>query len=444
MSIFDDLKTILNCKIYTDITKKSLYATDASAYRQMPEAVVLPETNNDIQKLIQFAYKNNLSLIPRGAGTSLAGQVVGKGIVVDISKHFTNILEINTNEHWVKIEPGVILSELNRELKNHNLFFGPETSTANRVTMGGMVGNNACGLHSIKYGSTRDHLLEVKGFLSDGSEVTFGEISEPDFLLKLKLNTLEGEIYRKFDQILSKKENIEHIFDNFPHKNLKRRNTGYALDFIADTEVFSKSENKLNLAKIIAGSEGTLFFISEIKLNLVKLPPKRKALVCVHFEKLEQSFEANLIALKYNPTAVELMDKTILDLTEGNKEQNKNRFFINGKPEAILIVEFVAHNEKTIIENAQAMEKEMQNAGFAYHFATIWDDETKKVWDLRRAGLGILSNIPGDARPVSLIEDTAVDVNVLPSYLKEFNLIMQKYKLSCVYHAHIGSGELGN
>ena len=442
MSILEELKKTLDCEIYTDIAKRALFATDASAYRQIPAAVVFPETKKDIQNLVKFAYQKEVSLIPRGAGTSLAGQVVGKGIVVDISKYFTKIIEINTEQKWVKIEPGVILSELNRELKNYNLFFGPETSTANRVTIGGMVGNNACGLHSVKYGSTRDHLLEIKGFLSDGSEVTFGEISKDEFSQKLKLNTLEGEIYRKFKQILSNKENIEHIFDNFPHKNLKRRNTGYALDFIADTEIFSKSENKLNLVKLIAGSEGTLFFISEIKLNLVKLPPKRKALVCVHFEKLEQSFDANLIALKYNPTAVELMDKTIIDLTKDNKEQNKNRFFIKGKPEAILIVEFVAHDETTILENAKAMEKEMIEAGFAYHFVTIWDDDTKKVWDLRRAGLGILSNIPGDARPVSLIEDTAVDVNVLPDYLKEFNLIMQKHKLACVYHAHIGSGEL--
>ncbi len=442
MSRIKELKELLKCEIYTDLGKRALFATDASAYREMPEAVVFPKDKNDIKTLIKFANKNKLAIIPRGAGTSLAGQVVGKGIIVDLSKYMTNILEINENEHWIKIQPGVILSELNRNMQKYKLFFGPETSTANRVTIGGMVGNNACGLHSLVYGSTRDHLLELEGFLSDGSEVVFGELSKDEFDKKLKLQTLEGNIYRKFKEILSEKDNIEHILDNYPHKNLKRRNSGYALDFLADTDIFTNSNKKFNIAKLIAGSEGTLFFITEIKLNLVHIPAKNKALICVHFDKLEQSFLANLIAIKYNPTAVELMDKTILDLTKNNKEQNKNRFFVKGEPAAILIVEFVAEEKEIITQKAKNLEEEMRKAGFGYHFALIWNKETNKVWDLRRAGLGVLSNISGDARPVSLVEDTAVDVNVLPEYMKEFDLLMKKYKLSCVYHAHIGSGEL--
>ena len=429
-------------KIYTDHFHKAIYATDASAYRQIPAGVAFPENENDLIVLLQKAKDEKTSLIPRGAGTSLAGQVVGSGIVVDVSKTMTKILEVNTNEQWVRVQPGVILSELNRHLFQFGLFFGPETSTANRVTLGGMVGNNACGLHSLVYGSTRDHLLEVKAVLSDGSKVVFGELSKQQFEQKLKLKSLEGDIYRKFYKILSNHQNLNLINENYPSKNLKRRNTGYALDFIANTEVFSDTSTKLNVAKLIAGSEGTLAFIYEIKLNLVHLPPKNKALVCVHFNKLQQAFYANLIALKYNPSAVELMDKKILDLTKDNIEQSKNRFFVQDEPEAILIVEFNSASKDEILERVKQMEEQMRDNSLGYAFPVIWNNNIKKVWDLRRAGLGVLSNISGDERPVSLVEDTAVDVNVLPQYLQEFDELMQKNNLSCVYHAHIGSGEL--
>ncbi len=429
-------------KIYNDDFHLIIYSTDASAYRERPEAVAIPENKDDIIELVKMARSRNSSLIPRGAGTSLAGQVVGKGIVADVSKYFNEILEINEKEHWVRIQPGVVLSELNRVLKKYNLFFGPETSTANRVTMGGMVGNNACGLHSVVYGSTRDHLLEVKAILSDGSEAVFGEISKGEFEQKLKLKTLEGDIYRKFYEILSKDENLRLIDENYPSKNLKRRNTGYALDFLADTEIFTDSKNKFNLAKLIAGSEGTLAFIYEIKLNIVPVPPVEKALVCVHFSKLQHVFYANLIALKFEPSAVELMDKTILDLTKDNHEQQKNRFFVQGEPEAILIVEFNAENKQEIEQKIAQMEQQMRAENLGHHFPVVWNESAKKVWDLRRAGLGVLSNVAGDERPVSLVEDTAVDVNVLPKYIEEFIALMQKYGLSAVYHAHIGSGEL--
>ncbi len=429
-------------KIYNSNFYRALYATDASAYRELPEAVAYPENKKDIIELVKRAKKQKTSLIPRGAGTSLAGQVVGKGIVVDISKTMTNIVELNKSEKWVRVQPGVILSELNRELQKHNLFFAPETSTANRVTMAGMVGNNACGLHSVVYGSTRDHLLELKVVLSDGSNAVFGQVSEQEFNQKLQLKNLEGDIYRKFYKILSKKENLRLIKNNFPNKNLKRRNTGYALDIVADTEVFSENKKKFNLAKFIAGSEGTLAFIYEIKLNLVSLPPQKKAVVCVHFNRLQDAFYANLIALKYKPSAVELMDKKILDLTKNNKSLQKNRFFLKGDPKAILIIEFNAEKEQEIIDKSTKMEEEIRDVFSAFHFPLVWNEDIKKVWDLRRAGLGVLSNLPGDKRPVSLVEDTAVDVNFLPNYLEEFDKIMLKHNLECVYHAHIGSGEL--
>lgn len=429
-------------ELHTDLTYRTIYATDASSYREMPTAVAIAQDESDIVELIKFCKNNRISIIPRGAGTSLAGQVVGNGIVVDVSQKMNKILEINKEEKWCRVQPGVVLSELNRQLLPFGLFFGPETSTANRVTIGGMVGNNACGLHSIVYGSVRDHLLSLRCVMSDASIVEFCEISKEEFLKKSELQSLEGEIYRKFNEILSNPQNIQHIQKTYPPKTLKRRNTGYALDFIADTEVFCESNNKINIAKIIAGSEGTLAFVTEVKLNLVELPPKEKALVCIHFDKLYDAFYANLIALKYKPAAVELMDKTILDLTKDNITQQKNRFFIEGEPAAILIVEFAEHNKADIENKAQQMQAEMQNQKYGYAFPIVWGSDINKVWDLRRSGLGVLSNVPGDVRPVSLVEDTAVDVSVLPEYVKEYDLIMQKYGLSAVYHAHIGSGEL--
>ncbi len=442
MDIFEAIRDNLNIEIYTDLLKRTLYATDASAYREVPTAVAFPKSENDIIELLRVAKLQKIGLIPRGGGTSLAGQVVGNGIIVDISRYMNKIIEIDEHNHFARVQPGVILSELNRFLETKGLFFAPETSSANRVTIGGMVGNNACGLHSVVYGSTRDHLLEVTAILSDGSKAVFGELSKSEFEKKLQLKNLEGQIYRKIYEILRNKDNIQHIFENFPHPNLKRRNTGYALDFLADTDIFNNSDKKFNIAKLIAGSEGTLAFITEIKLHLEPLPPKYKALVCVHFDELQHSFYANLIALKHKPTAVELMDNTILELTKDNPTQQKNRFFVKGNPAAILIIEFTGETKDAILQRVEQMKQQMQNAEYGYYFPIIWGDETKKVWDLRRAGLGVLSNIPGDERPVSLVEDTAVDVELLPDYVKEFDAIMQKYGLSCVYHAHIGSGEL--
>ena len=436
------LRKLITGKVYNDKTSKILYSTDASAYKEEPLAVVFPENKSDIINLVNFAKKNKLSLIPRGAGTSLAGQVVGKGIVVVISNNFGRIIEVNKEKKWVRVEPGVILDELNLILNDHGLFFGPETSTSNRCVIGGMVGNNSCGSHSIIYGSTRDHLLEVKAILSDGSEVTFNKLSKPEFEEKCKGNNLENKIYQNIKDILSDLDKANEIRAEYPDPNIKRRNTGYALDLLLNTEVFSDSDEAFNFCKLIAGSEGTLAFITEIKLNLVPLPPKEKALVCVHFKTKEEAFKANLIALKYNPGAVELMDDNILKLTEGNIEQKKNRFFVVGNPAAILIIEFARDTIKEIENIVAQMEKDMRNAGYGYHFPLILDNDISKVWSLRKAGLGLLSNLVGDAKPVSLIEDTAINVEMLSDYLKDFEKILQKYNKQCVYHAHIGSGEL--
>ncbi|MFT4017920.1 MAG: FAD-binding oxidoreductase, partial [Agriterribacter sp.] len=258
---FKQLATELEGEFYYDDVIRTLYATDASAYREMPQAVAIPRTIDDIKKLIAFANQQHTSLIPRTAGTSLAGQVVGNGIIVDVSKYFTKILELNADERWVSVQPGVIRDELNMFLKPHGLFFGPETSTANRAMIGGMVGNNSCGSNSVVYRSTREHLLEVKALLSDGSEAEFRAMDLDSFHAKCEEDTLEGSIYKRVRTLLGDYNNQQEIRREFPKKTIERRNTGYAVDVLLDTAPFTAGEPDFNFCKLIAGSEGTLAFI---------------------------------------------------------------------------------------------------------------------------------------------------------------------------------------
>jgi FAD/FMN-containing dehydrogenase/Fe-S oxidoreductase len=432
----------LQGELFYDKTIRTLYATDASAYRELPLAVAIPQSENDIKRLIQFASAEGTSLIPRTAGTSLAGQVVGNGIVVDVSKHFTQILELNKEEGWVRVQPGVIRDELNLFLKPHGLFFGPETSTANRAMIGGMVGNNSCGSNSVVYRSTREHLLEVNAILSDGSNATFHALSLDEFHKKCELNTLEGSIYKTMRTLLGNYDNQQEIRKEFPKKTVERRNTGYAVDLLIDMAPFEAGGPDFNFCSLIAGSEGTLAFITEIKLNIVPAPPKETGLLCVHFNTIDESLRANLIGLKYKPSASELIDHYVLECTKGNIEQSKNRFFVQGDPGAILVIEFVRETREEIQELAKQVEADMRAANLGYHFPLLFGTDSKKIWSLRKAGLGLLSNLPGDEKAVPVIEDTAVDVEDLPAYIREFNEILQKHGLYSVHYAHAGSGEL--
>lgn len=436
------LQKRINGDLYTDRKARLLYATDASAYREVPEAVVRPKNKSDVQQVIAFARQHQTSIIPRGAGTSLAGQVVGKGIVVDVSRYMNKILEVNPDEQWVRVEPGVNLEELNMALKPYGFMIGPETSTANRCLMSGMVGNNSCGLHSLIYGSIRDHLISVKAILHDGNEVEFSSLTDEEFHQKCKGDALENKIYRNIRDILSDPDNQKAIQNHYPDKALKRRNTGYAIDLLADSSPFGASEEPFNFCKLIAGSEGTLAFITEIRIGIVPVPPVHKGLLCVHCNSVQEALQGNLIALRYHPRAVELMDHEILELTKDNKEQRKNRFFIEGDPGSILIIEFAKDTQKEINDIAESLENDMRQAGIGYHFPVIFDEDTTRVWNLRKAGLGVLSNLQGEAKPVSVIEDTAVVPEKLPEYIREFDQILDKYDLRCVYHAHIATGEL--
>ena len=440
------LSSELTGDLYFDHTMRTLYATDASAYREMPLAVAIPKTKEDIKKLIHFAKENKTSIIPRAAGTSLAGQVVGNGIIVDISKHFNKIISVDQTEKSAWVEPGVVRDELNIHLKSYRLFYGPETSTSNRCMIGGMVGNNACGARSVVYGSTREHLLEIKGFLADGNEVSFGSISPSEFENKCQgvnvVSPLEQQVYLQAKQLLSKPENRLLFEENYPKKTIPRRNTGYALDLLGDANCFGNYAENFNFCKLIAGSEGTLFFATSIKINLVDALKPIAALVCIHCNSINDSLKANLEALKFKPDSVELIDHYILECTKENIEQSKNRFFVQGDPKAILVVEFLRDTEEEILALAKEMEAVIRSKNLGYHFPVVIGEDTYKVWTLRKAGLGLLSNIPGDAKAVAVIEDTAVDVEDLPDFIEDFNVILKKRGLYCVHYAHAATGEI--
>lgn len=436
------LREKLQGDLYTDTISLVLYSTDASAYKEKPLAVVRPRNTADVKEVVSFACTHGISVIPRATGTSLAGQVVGSGIVLDVTKYMNKIIEVNPEERWVIVEPGVVLDELNIELKKYGLFFAPETSTANRCTLGGMLGNNACGAHSLIYGSTRDHVLAVDAILSDGSEVRFEPLDPDRFFEKLSLATLEGDIYRHLHEVLSDPQNQENIRREYPEPSLRRRNTGYAVDEMLNMQPFTVDGPLFNMCKLVAGSEGTLAFATRIKLNLEPLPPSEKALVCAHFVSLEEALEANLIALDFKPDAIELIDNVIIECTKQNIEQRKNRFFIEGEPGAILVIEFAKTTVAEIEIVYASLVSALKTQGYGYHFPLIRGGDIQRVWALRKAGLGLLSNIPGDAKPVSVIEDTAVDPRFLPSYITDFKAMLAKYNLKCVYHAHIATGEL--
>jgi FAD/FMN-containing dehydrogenase/Fe-S oxidoreductase len=444
-SILNQLKSQLEGDLFTDNVQRVLYATDASQYREMPLAVTRPKNKDDIRKIIAFARANDTSIIPRGAGTSLAGQVVGSGIVVDISKYMNQMLEFNAEEKWIWVEPGVVLAELNLFLAKHNLQFGPETSTANRCVIGGMLGNNSCGLHSLVYGSVREHVLEIEAILSDGSEAIFKTLTKAEFKQKLNVNPnqLEKAIYQNINSILSSSENQKEIRKNFPDPRVSRRNMGYAIDVLLDSEIYTEGCEPFNFCKLLAGSEGTLAFSTRIKLNVIPLPPKYKGLVCAQFETLEESLLGNLIALKYKPTAIELMDDPIMQAAKQNIEQNKNRFFVKGDPGALLMIEFSYETEKELLDTAAALENELREAGVGYYYPLITGEENiKRVWALRTAGLGLLSNVPGDRKGVPGVEDTAVAPEYLPEYVADFKKILERLGLTSIYYAHIATGEI--
>ncbi|OIQ23788.1 FAD-binding and (Fe-S)-binding domain-containing protein [Lacinutrix sp. MedPE-SW] len=431
-----NLSDSLTGEFYNNELIKRLYATDASVYRMLPLAVAVPKTVTDLQTLIHFANANNISLIPRAAGTSLAGQCVGPGIVVDISKHFTKILSLDKTNKTVTVQPGVVRDELNAYLKPFGLFFGPNTSTSNRCMIGGMVGNNSSGTTSIKYGVTRDKVIALKTMLSDGSEVEFKEISNETLNKKIDLNTLEGSIYKSIIKEITSEENRNEIIKEFPKQEIHRRNTGYAVD-----ELLNIQEN-FNLSKLLTGSEGTLAFTTEITLKLDTLPPKESIMVVAHFNSISSCLNAVQPVMQHSLFTCEMMDKTILDCTKNNKTQAENRQFIKGNPEAVLMCEIKASSKAEANKQAEDLINTIENSGLSYANVSLVNNEINKAVELRKAGLGLLANIIGDKKAVACIEDTAVALPDLANFISDFTKLMDGYNQDAVYYAHAGAGEI--
>lgn len=433
-----------------DDVARAIYSTDASEYQERPLAVALPKTEADVGELVRFAAAHRVPLVPRAAGTSLAGQVVGGGIVVDAGRHLNRIVSLDVAARRVRVQPGVVRNELNRFLAPHGLFFAPETSTAAWAMIGGMVGNNSCGSNSIAWGTTRDHLVSARGFLADGSEATFGPLEAAGFAAKCAgPDSLETSVYRAVHEMLGDAATRRLVRESFPRPEVTRRNTGYALDALMDARCLEPaSDRPFNVCKLLAGSEGTLFFGVEYELNLIPLPPPG-GLLCVHCRSVDEALRATLVVMRPDrdpaarATACELIDDKILSCTKDNLEQARNRSFVVGDPGAVLVVELRDADAGSLAGKLRGVAAELETAGLGYAYPLLFGGDAAKVWELRRAGQGLVNNVPGDEKPREIVEDTAVAVADLPAYIAEFDrLLAEKYGIDCVHYAHAGAGEL--
>ena len=436
------LASSLEGDLFYDELHKVIYSTDASVYQIKPIAIARPKSVTDIQMLVHFANEHQIPLTPRTAGTSLAGQTVGSGIIVDVSKYFTKIVALDQENKTVTVQPGVIRDELNLFLKPYGLFFGPNTSTSNRCMIGGMVGNNSSGTTSIRYGVTRDKIVELKAILSDGSETVFTSLSSAEFIEKTKGDTLENQIYKTVYEELSNADTQNEIIKEFPKPEIHRRNTGYAVDLLLKSDLFSGNEPTINLGKLLCGSEGTLAFTTEVTLKVDDLPPTHNIMVAAHFHTIQESLEAVMIAMKHHLYTCEMMDDTILNCTKTNREQAKNRFFIQGDPKAVIMLEVASHSLEDAEKQANALIADLEQNNFGYALPKLYGQDIDKINELRKAGLGLLGSIVGDDKAADSIEDTAVELSDLPNYIAEFAAMMKKYGQEAIYYAHAGAGEL--
>ncbi len=429
VSFVDELKNKVQGEVLNDPYSLGMYSTDASFYQIKPLAVLLPKDEADVKIAIEVAAAHQIKILPRGGGTSLAGQTVGEALVIDFSKYMNKILELNTSERWVRVQPGMVRDELNIELAKHQLHFAPDPATANRANVGGMVGNNSSGTKSILYGKTVDHVLEAKVLLADGTCLLLKEFSKEAFEKKAQQQDREGEIYRSFQKIIE--QNKEEIKKRFP--KVMRRVGGYNLDEFVYTDQW-------NLAKLITGSEGTLATTLELKLNLEPLP-KYKSVVVVHYADLLESIRSVKPMLPFRPSAIEIIDRTVLHLSAENLTTKKHSHFIQGDPAAILIVEFYGDTREDVMDRPVRMIEELKRQGFGYAYPLFpegkdYDD----VWLLRKKGLGLMMGIKSEKKALSFIEDAAIPIEVLPEYIDQVLKICAKHNTEVSMYAHASVG----
>jgi FAD/FMN-containing dehydrogenase/Fe-S oxidoreductase len=409
-------------------------------YQELPDGVAFPRSIAEIQELVVKANSENFTITARSAGTSLAGQTTGSGVIMDVSRFMVNVKDFDAKQKKVKVDPGVIRDSLNKFLEDSSLIFGPDTSTTNRCMIGGMIGNNSSGSFSIKYQTTREHVLEMETVLSDGSIAVFKPLTLDELADKKRLNNLEGSIYRGTLSLLERNKGL--IEENYPHKEIIRRNTGYALDRLLEMQPFNPNGRLFNLCELLCGSEGTLALTGSATLNVVKKDSIQRLMI-PQFKSINDAMLATVEAVKFDPSAVELVDDIILNATKGNPEQSQNRFFLDGEPKCILIIQFEGDEDSEIDKKITELQDILIQKNLGYAFPKLsTPSEMKSVWELRKAGLGLLMGLGKDARSPTFCEDTAVRVVDLPDYVKDFEALMQKYNTGCVYYAHASVGEL--
>jgi len=424
-----ELKKRVEGDIYFDRYSRLLYSTDASIYQIEPIGVVVPRHKGDVQAVVELANKFSVPVLPRGGGTSLAGQTVGHALVLDFSKYMQNVLEVNQEELWCRVQTGLVQDELNAYVRSMGLQFGPDTSTSNRATIGGMIGNNSAGAHSLTYGKTLDHVIELTVLLSDGSEVVLKELSSDALEGKSQADSLEGRVHREVARLAQ--EHRSEILARYP--KIMRRVSGYNLDEFIKPQPF-------NLSRILVGSEGTLGMVVEAKMRLVP-KPKWTALDVIHFDDDLEALRASQAILETAPYALESTDKMILNLARGNIVQSQRLGFVQGNPSSLLMVEYAGDTEAQVKEQVYKLEevRKAQHIGYAATLA-FKPEEVKAVWGVRKAGLGLLLGTKGDKKPIAFVEDTAVAPAKLPEFIKRFREIITRHDAIAGYYGHCSVG----
>ena len=435
--LLQTLATLIDGDVRYDEINQMLYSTDASIYQHRPLAVVKPRHRDDCIKLVNFARENAIPLIPRAAGTSLAGQVVGEAIIVDTSRYMNAIVEINVEEQSARVQPGVVLDILNQQIRKFDLQFAPDPSTASRCTISGMIGNNAWGAHCPLYGTTREHVLSLENVLSDGSNVRFRAMDQQELNDLNKQDALHAQLCTFIKHAIDKER--QTILDAYPPADIVPCNMGYALHVLANSRPWNPQGTPFNMARFMCGSEGTLSLITEAKLKLV--PRSRyRHMVCCHFHTLEQALHAVAIAAKLKASASELLDHYILSLTKSNLEQQRNRQWIEGDPKAVLLVEFCGNNATRLADQANTLVEQLKSGDLGYHYPQLINEQTDKAWAIRRAGLGLLMGAMQSKKPVTFIEDSAVAVSKLPQFIEEFKSILKTHEAESVFYGSVSMG----
>ena len=424
-----ELKKRIEGDIRFDRYSRLLYSTDASIYQIEPIGVVVPRHKGDVQAVIEIANKLNVSVLPRGGGTSLAGQTVGHSIVLDFSKYMQNVLEVNKEELWCCVQPGLVQDELNAYVRGIGLQFGPDTSTSNRATIGGMIGNNSAGAHSLTYGKTLDHVIELTVLLSDGSETVLKDVTPDAVEKKSRADTIEGRAYREVFRLAQQHRNEIHT--RYP--KIMRRVSGYNLDEFIKPQPF-------NLSRMLVGSEGTLATVVEAKMRLVP-KPKWTAMSVIHFHDDIEALQASQAILETAPYALESTDKMILDLARGNIVQSQRLGFVQGSPSSLLMVEYAGETEQEVKDQVLRLEdvRRREKIGYAATLA-YKPEEVRAIWGVRKAGLGLLLGTTGDKKPIAFVEDAAVEPAKLPEFIRRFRAIVSGHDTVAGYYGHCSVG----